>query len=156
MTATTSTDRQSNATEIAESLGCKVEVRRQAGDCWDVRIYGTGVYNRRRDVSKANIGLYVLQMLAESVKGFAYKQATSLTFQQAVELLSAVPASAESSKSRTRKPAAGKASDTLRVYQDSSDKIGAVLCRQHRSRFFVNNLAAFGCGEYGGQCAHCS
>ncbi|MEV0382351.1 hypothetical protein [Nonomuraea sp. NPDC050643] len=143
MTATASIDRQSQATQIAESLGCKVEVRRQVGDCWDVRIYGTSVYNRRRDVSKANIGLHVLQMLAESIKGLAYKQAASLTFTKAVELLD--------SQATT-----GTTSDALRVYQDSADKTGVILCSQHRSRFFVNNLAAFGCGEYGGQCAHCS
>jgi hypothetical protein len=59
--------RQEAATEIAAERGYRVEVHQQAGDCWDVRIYGTTTngYNRKRDVAKANIGDAIMRMLDE-------------------------------------------------------------------------------------------
>lgn len=47
------------------------------------------------------------------------------------------------------------ASQPLRVYRDSSDKTGIVLCRPHRDSFCTLNPAAAGAGEYGGQCEQC-
>jgi len=44
----------------------------------------------------------------------------------------------------------------LRVYRDSSDTTGIVLCPAHREPFFTLNPAAKGAGEYGGQCEQCS
>lgn len=43
----------------------------------------------------------------------------------------------------------------LRVYQDSFDKTGTVMCPRHYKHFLSRNPAAFGCGEYGGTCKYC-
>jgi hypothetical protein len=43
----------------------------------------------------------------------------------------------------------------LRVYRDSSDKTGTVLCRSHRDSFYALHPAASGAGEFGGQCEQC-
>ncbi len=47
------------------------------------------------------------------------------------------------------------ASQPLRVYRDSSDTTGIVLCGPCRDSFYVLNPSARGAGEYGGQCEHC-
>ena len=43
----------------------------------------------------------------------------------------------------------------LRVYRDSSDETGRVLCQSHRDSYFILNPSARGAGEYGGQCEAC-
>lgn len=43
----------------------------------------------------------------------------------------------------------------LRVYRDTADEAGVVLCVAHRRTFFRRHLASFGAGEYGGHCEHC-
>lgn len=74
--------RQDEATAIAAERGYRVEIHRQTtGDCWDVRIYATSTgyvkhsYNRRRDVTKANIGDAVMAMLNEFDQADAERQA---------------------------------------------------------------------------------
>lgn len=54
---------------------------------------------------------------------------------------------------RTRRPKA----DTrpLKVYADHVDHVGTVLCPRHRDHVFRRNPAAFGAGEYGGECEIC-
>jgi len=44
----------------------------------------------------------------------------------------------------------------LRVYRNSSDTAGTVLCPPHRDSFLALHPAAFGCGEYGGDCEQCA
>lgn len=44
----------------------------------------------------------------------------------------------------------------LRVYRDSSDETGRVLCRDHRESYFTLNPSARGAGEFGGTCEACA
>ena len=90
MTGTATID-QTIAEAIAGRHGFKAEVRRQCGDCWDVRIYGNGGgYDRRRDVSSANIPSQILRMVAAKVAGLTYEQAATLTDERVMDILNDV------------------------------------------------------------------
>jgi hypothetical protein len=88
------TANQIEATAAAKRLGYEVQVYRQQGRVWDVRIrkYKGGVavyhgYDRRRDVSKAEIGTAVAQMVAAKENGLTWEQSMNLTHRQAMDLL---------------------------------------------------------------------
>jgi hypothetical protein len=87
-----------SATGVAEQHGYRAEVHRQTtGDHWDVRIYeiwrvrmlGTPAgYDRRRDVSKADIATVILRMVAAKVAVLDYERANRLTAAEALDILS--------------------------------------------------------------------
>ena len=60
--------REDAAIAYAEARGFNVEIHPQQGNVWDVRIYGIAsrAYNRRKDVSKADIGDRIMKLLAET------------------------------------------------------------------------------------------
>ena len=43
----------------------------------------------------------------------------------------------------------------LRVYRDSSDHAGTVMCRDHRESYYTLYSSARGMGEWGGTCEPC-
>jgi hypothetical protein len=43
----------------------------------------------------------------------------------------------------------------IRIYRESSDKQGTVMCQRHAEATFRRNPAAFACGEHGGTCEPC-
>lgn len=79
---------QTTAETLAEKHGFQTEIHRQRGDCWDVRIYGNGGgYDRRRDVSSANIPSQIIRMVAAKVANLTYEQAMKLTVDEATAIL---------------------------------------------------------------------
>lgn len=43
----------------------------------------------------------------------------------------------------------------LRVYRDSSDQTGRIMCRAHRDSYYLLYPSARGNGEWGGDCEPC-
>lgn len=81
---------QTAAESLAEKHGFQIEIHRQRGDCWDVRIYGNcGGYDRRRDVSSVNIPSQIIRMVAAKVSNLTYEQAMKLTADEAAAILHA-------------------------------------------------------------------
>lgn len=50
---------------------------------------------------------------------------------------------------------AQRARMALRVYANSADKTGTVMCSQHRDHYYLHHPGACGHGEYGATCEFC-